>query len=132
VVKLMDHIYTQNLLQNLFIEEKGKVCIHVSVMCMSTTHLAMCLCSSARRRHGWRGFVLFPPCICSLPPSLLICMLSSATLAASGVRWAAVRPAGVCGHVVSPPSWSWSWSCPCHDQPTNFLVLPTFAMFSAH
>lgn len=120
------YIHTPNdLLQKLFIEEKGKVCIHVSVMCMSTTHLAMCLCSSAGRR--MERFCAF---LSSLPPSLLICLLSSATLAASGVRWAAVRPDGVCGHVVCPPSWS--WSCPCHDQPTNFLVLPTFAMFSAH
>lgn len=66
----MDHIYTlQNLLQNLFIEEKGKYAcgIHVSVMCMSTTHLAMCLCSSAgRRMERFCAFLLAPTVLADL------------------------------------------------------------------
>jgi len=65
---------------------------------------------------------------CSIAPTFLadLRMLSSATLAASGIRWAGPG-CGRRGHVDRRP---WSWSC--HDRPTNFLVLPTFAMFSAH
>lgn len=62
------YIHTPNdLLQKLFIEEKGKVCIHVSVMCMSTTHLAMCLCSSAgRRMERFCAFLLAPTVLADL------------------------------------------------------------------
>jgi len=76
---------------------------------------------------GWAGWT--GGCVCfSMPATIFLADLHIIISNVGGERRPVGRGCGRRGHVVRRPGPGRS----CRDRPTNFLVLPTFAMFSAH